>query len=96
MQNKILKLFANDIVRSVCSEVTKQKTVMFAVIVDGTRDNKRSDVHVNQLFDDAIVHVSKYDLEELKLPRQRRPPTRFAGPAAAYQVPDVREYFKNE
>lgn len=59
-------------------------------------DNKRSDVHVNQLFDDAIVHVSKYDLEELKLPRERRPPTRFTGPAAAYQVPDVREYFKNE
>ena len=38
VQNEILTLFANDIVRSVCSEVTKQKTVMFAVIVDGTRD----------------------------------------------------------
>ena len=55
VQNKILKLFANDIVRSVCSEVTKQKTVMFAVIVDGTMQG-----HMDQTMKACIRYVLHY------------------------------------
>ncbi len=38
IQNELLSLFSRNILRSICQDIVKRETVIFAVIVDGTRD----------------------------------------------------------
>jgi len=55
--------------------------------------NVREQNQVDDVF--ATVETRENELERCHL-LEKRPPTRFSGPAEAYQLTDVREYFSAE
>lgn len=57
-------------------------------------DMKRKDInHYNKLFNEGSEKCKELDLNEFQLPRQRKPPKRFSGPAASFQHQTVEQYF---
>lgn len=61
--------------------------------------SKRTDGTFSAIFNDAVALGTDLGLHEITLPRQRAPPRRFTGPAAAHQsvTPEAHyriEYFK--
>ena len=54
----------------------------------------RSDEQFSEILTSANVQIAELDLEPLILPRRRRPPARFTGPAEAYMATTVEEYYR--
>jgi len=58
--------------------------------------NCREDDHFARLYTEAETQVEELDLQEIQVPRQRRPPRRYSGPADAFQAQSPMEYFRAE
>jgi hypothetical protein len=57
-------------------------------------ERKRNDIsHFNKLFSAGNEKCKKLDLNELQLPRQRKPPKRISGPAVAFHHQTNEQYF---
>ena len=56
----------------------------------------RESSHFTSLFEQAEKRISEYDLVEIRLPRQRRPPRRYSGPAESFQAQCATDYFRAE
>jgi hypothetical protein len=67
------------------------------VAVDETMDSLRH-LREEKAFDQVLVNtsqvVAEMDLEELKVPRQRRPPKRFTGDADGHVATTVTDYYR--
>jgi len=61
--------------------------------LSGLRDF-REDKAFDKLLADAVEAVAELDLEELKVPRQRKPPKRYTGAAAAHVATTVCDYYR--
>ena len=62
--------------------------------VHGYLTQLRSDEQFREILTSANVQIAELDLEPLILPRRRRPPARFTGPAEAYVATTVEEYYR--
>lgn len=56
----------------------------------------REQIKFDELFATVESAITKLELEMLSLPRRKRPPVRFTGPAEAYQPDMTRDYFRIE
>jgi len=56
----------------------------------------RDDVEFEKLLSDAELKIKLLELEELSVPRVRKPPARFSGSGEAFQMTSVRQYFRIE
>jgi hypothetical protein len=55
----------------------------------------RTEQQFNNLFDGANAMAEQLDIEPVSLPRQRRPPSRYTGPAQAYQADTAQDHFRS-
>ena len=58
--------------------------------------NIREEIKFDEVFAAVESTVKELELEALSLPRRRRPPARYTGPAEEYQPNNTREYFRVE
>ena len=63
------------------------KTVKQEILSTGTEESFHS------LFAATVESAAELDLEPIVLPRQRKPPKRFTGPAAAHHHTSAEEYY---
>lgn len=56
----------------------------------------RSEEKFNQIFTDVNDTIAQLNLKPITLPRQRKPPKRFCGPAAAYEAPTAEIYYRQQ
>ena len=56
----------------------------------------RSDDAFSSLFSKAEKAQQDMDLDSIAVPRKRRPPRRYSGPAEPYQADNAMEYYKLE
>lgn len=56
----------------------------------------REDAEFDKIFNDVESKIKVLDLEELSVPRARKPPTRFSGLGEVFQTKSVRKYFRIE
>ena len=56
----------------------------------------REDAEFDKIFNDVESKIKVLDLEELSVPRARRPPARFCGLGEVFQTKSVCKYFRIE
>jgi hypothetical protein len=56
----------------------------------------RSDERFEQILNEGQQQIAALNLDALQLPRKRRPPAKFCGPADAFNAHTVAEYFRIE
>ena len=76
--------------KSVASIVTAMKMTV------GALNDLRDEDRFQALFEEAVMLCRESDVPFPELPRQRRPPKRFCGPAPAHTWTTAEEYFRNQ
>ena len=56
--------------------------------------SRRTDERFHCLYTTIVQSVEELDLEPIVLPRQRKPPKRFTGPATAHHHTSAEEYYR--
>ena len=57
---------------------------------------KRTPEHFQELKAQAIMKQSEFDLDEMQVPRARKPPARLTGPSSAHHPTSIDQYFSVE
>jgi hypothetical protein len=55
----------------------------------------RTDDHFKTLFNDALQHCERYNIDPPSLPRQRRPPQRYSGSGEAHVHETAEDHFRS-
>lgn len=54
----------------------------------------RSNEQFENIFNEAMDFISKYDLTSPSLPRKRQPPARYSGPAQAFNADSIEQHYR--
>ncbi|XP_042912304.2 zinc finger MYM-type protein 1 [Parasteatoda tepidariorum] len=65
------------------------------VMIQGLSD-LRSEENFSKVFEECSAAIQQNDLEELSLPRQKKPPKRYSGPAPSHGYNSCEEYYRQQ
>jgi hypothetical protein len=68
--------------------------VLCVQTVRSSLPSKRDDGFFKALIQHVMQKVEQLELQPIELPRIRKPPKRYTGPAATYQPSTIEEYYE--